>query len=204
MGKHFIDRKRSEILSVFPCTTQIALFWPMLLPALFLKKPWYPCPFEILEEALKCSFTSSLMTLQCLLLTLHVFWSFLIKLHTCMNCTREITISEVSNKMTSSYRNSTNVAWMNYIVQMTTVVLLMDIHVTGHNSIVKAFRSRTQWNWGVAAPFNPVIVKFPHEKIQCVRMVGLYPGPVMAVNVHKMIFDGINRKTENTKVQAQM
>jgi hypothetical protein len=37
---------------VFPCTTQIALFWPKLLPALFLKKPWYPCPFEILEEAL--------------------------------------------------------------------------------------------------------------------------------------------------------
>jgi hypothetical protein len=31
---------------------QIALFWPKLLPAFFLKKPWYPCPFEILEEAL--------------------------------------------------------------------------------------------------------------------------------------------------------
>jgi hypothetical protein len=44
MGKHFIQ--------VFPCTTQIALFWPKLLPALFLKKPWYPCPFEILEETL--------------------------------------------------------------------------------------------------------------------------------------------------------
>jgi hypothetical protein len=30
MGKHFIDPKMSEILSViqvFPCTTQIALFW---------------------------------------------------------------------------------------------------------------------------------------------------------------------------------
>jgi hypothetical protein len=56
MGKHFIDPKRSEILSffhVFPCTTQIALFWPKkLLPALFLKKPRYPCPFEILAEAL--------------------------------------------------------------------------------------------------------------------------------------------------------
>jgi hypothetical protein len=55
MGKHFIDPKSSEILSifqVFPCTTQIALFWPKLLPALFLKKPWYPCPFEILAEAL--------------------------------------------------------------------------------------------------------------------------------------------------------
>jgi hypothetical protein len=40
MGKHFIDFKSSEILSifqVFPCTTQIALFWPKLLPALFLK-----------------------------------------------------------------------------------------------------------------------------------------------------------------------
>jgi hypothetical protein len=32
---------------------QIALFWLKLLPALFLKKPWYPCPFEILEEALE-------------------------------------------------------------------------------------------------------------------------------------------------------
>jgi hypothetical protein len=38
-GKYLIDPKRSEILSVFPCTTQIALFWPKLLPALFLKKP---------------------------------------------------------------------------------------------------------------------------------------------------------------------
>jgi hypothetical protein len=55
MGKNFIDPKGSEILSVFqvfPCTTQIALFWPKLLPALFLKKLWYPCPFEILAEAL--------------------------------------------------------------------------------------------------------------------------------------------------------
>jgi hypothetical protein len=37
-----IGPNRSEILSVlqvFPCTTQIALFWPELLPALFLKKP---------------------------------------------------------------------------------------------------------------------------------------------------------------------
>jgi hypothetical protein len=25
---------------------------PKLLPALFLEKPWYPCPFEILAEAL--------------------------------------------------------------------------------------------------------------------------------------------------------
>jgi hypothetical protein len=42
VGKHFIDPKSSEILSifqVFPCTTQIALFGPKLLPALFLKKP---------------------------------------------------------------------------------------------------------------------------------------------------------------------
>jgi hypothetical protein len=54
-GKHFIDPKSSEILSifqVFPCTTQIALFWAKLLPALFLKKPRYPCPFEILKEGL--------------------------------------------------------------------------------------------------------------------------------------------------------
>jgi hypothetical protein len=56
MGKHFIDPKSSEIQSVFQvflCTTQIALFWPKLLPSLFLKNPWYPCPFEILEEALE-------------------------------------------------------------------------------------------------------------------------------------------------------
>jgi hypothetical protein len=53
MEKHFIDPKRTEIRSVFPGTTQIALFWPKLLPALFLKKPRYPCPFEILAEALR-------------------------------------------------------------------------------------------------------------------------------------------------------
>jgi hypothetical protein len=61
MGKHFIDPKSSEILSifqVFPCTTQIALFWPKLLPALFLKKPRYPCPFEILAEALYDQYSS--------------------------------------------------------------------------------------------------------------------------------------------------
>jgi hypothetical protein len=51
LGKHFIDPKRSEI-QVFPCTMQIALFWPKLLPALFLTKSWYPCPFEILAGAL--------------------------------------------------------------------------------------------------------------------------------------------------------
>jgi hypothetical protein len=45
VGKHFIDRKRSEIL---PCMTQIALFGQNL----FLEKPLYPCPFEILAEAL--------------------------------------------------------------------------------------------------------------------------------------------------------
>jgi hypothetical protein len=42
MGKHFIDPKSSEILSifqVFPCMMQIVIFWPKLLPALFLKKP---------------------------------------------------------------------------------------------------------------------------------------------------------------------
>jgi hypothetical protein len=32
MGKHFIDPKSSEILSVFPSTTQIALFWSKLNP----------------------------------------------------------------------------------------------------------------------------------------------------------------------------
>jgi hypothetical protein len=55
MRKFFIDPKSSEILSIFQvfhCTAQIALFWPKLLPAVFLKKPWYPCPFEILEETL--------------------------------------------------------------------------------------------------------------------------------------------------------
>jgi formate hydrogenlyase subunit 4 len=60
MGKHFIDPKSSEILyifQVFLCTTQIALFLPKLLPALFLKKPWYPCPFEIQEETLILSLT---------------------------------------------------------------------------------------------------------------------------------------------------
>jgi hypothetical protein len=54
MGRHFIHHKWSEILSVFqafPCTTQIALSWSRLLPALFLKKPRYPRPFEILTEA---------------------------------------------------------------------------------------------------------------------------------------------------------
>jgi hypothetical protein len=32
MGKHFIDPKRSEILSVFHCTTQIALFFAKTAP----------------------------------------------------------------------------------------------------------------------------------------------------------------------------
>jgi hypothetical protein len=38
MGKHFIDPKSSEILSifqVFPCTTQIALFWCLVLLVLY-------------------------------------------------------------------------------------------------------------------------------------------------------------------------
>jgi hypothetical protein len=64
MGKHFIDPKSSEILSifqVFPCTMQIALFWPKLLPVLFLKKPRYPCPFEILEETLKAMYPVSVV-----------------------------------------------------------------------------------------------------------------------------------------------
>jgi hypothetical protein len=61
MGKHFIDPKSSEFLSIFQvfrCTTQIAIFWPKLLPALFLKKHWYPCPFEILEETLSGVFST--------------------------------------------------------------------------------------------------------------------------------------------------
>jgi hypothetical protein len=59
MGKHFIDPKERNSVrfshfksKVFHCTTQIALFWPKLLPALFLK-PGYPCAFEILAEAPK-------------------------------------------------------------------------------------------------------------------------------------------------------
>jgi hypothetical protein len=58
MGRHFTDYKSSAIFQVFPCTTQIALFWPKLLPALFLKKPCYLCPFEILAEALDASMDS--------------------------------------------------------------------------------------------------------------------------------------------------
>jgi hypothetical protein len=63
MEKQFIDRKRSEILSVFlmfPCTTQIALFWPNLLP----EKPRYPCHFEILAEALSVQLQLSLLHLR--------------------------------------------------------------------------------------------------------------------------------------------
>jgi hypothetical protein len=41
-GNNFIDPKRS-----------VQLFWTKLLPALFIKKPWYPCPFESLAEALQ-------------------------------------------------------------------------------------------------------------------------------------------------------
>jgi hypothetical protein len=47
MGKHFIDPKSSEILSIF----RKLPFFGQNCP-LFLKKPWYPCPFEILEETL--------------------------------------------------------------------------------------------------------------------------------------------------------
>jgi hypothetical protein len=53
MGKHFIDPKRGEIRSVFKVVRRkLPFFGPKLLPALFIKKPRYPCPFEILAEAL--------------------------------------------------------------------------------------------------------------------------------------------------------
>jgi hypothetical protein len=48
MEKIFIDPKSSEILTifqVFPCTTQIALFWPKLLPALSLRSLDIPALF---------------------------------------------------------------------------------------------------------------------------------------------------------------
>jgi hypothetical protein len=41
-----------SVFQVFPCTTQIALFWPKLLPALSLKKPSLislPFPLRSLE-----------------------------------------------------------------------------------------------------------------------------------------------------------
>jgi hypothetical protein len=40
---------------------KFAFSWPKLLPAIFLKKPGYPCPFEILEEALLCNDTPFLV-----------------------------------------------------------------------------------------------------------------------------------------------
>jgi hypothetical protein len=54
-GKHFIDPKSSEFCPFFKfflVQRKLPFFWPKLLPALFLKKPRYPCPFEILEETL--------------------------------------------------------------------------------------------------------------------------------------------------------
>jgi hypothetical protein len=42
---------------------KLPFFWPKLLPALFLKKPWYPCPFEIPEETLG-SYTRFFLILQ--------------------------------------------------------------------------------------------------------------------------------------------
>jgi hypothetical protein len=55
MGKHFIDPKSSEICQFFKffiVRRKLTFFGPRRLPALYLKKPWYPCPFEILEETL--------------------------------------------------------------------------------------------------------------------------------------------------------
>jgi hypothetical protein len=55
MGKHFIDPKSSDFCPFFKfffVRRKLPFFWPKLLPALFLKKPRYPCPFEILEETL--------------------------------------------------------------------------------------------------------------------------------------------------------
>jgi hypothetical protein len=56
MGKHFIYPKSSEFCPFFKfflLRRKLPFFWPKLLPALFLKKPRYPCPFEILEETLQ-------------------------------------------------------------------------------------------------------------------------------------------------------
>jgi hypothetical protein len=56
MGKHFIDPKSSEFYQFFKfflVRRKLPFFLAKkLLPALFLKKPRYPCPFEILEETL--------------------------------------------------------------------------------------------------------------------------------------------------------
>jgi hypothetical protein len=49
IGKHFIDPKRSEILSIFqifPCTMQTALFWPKTAP----------CPFALKEALISLLF----------------------------------------------------------------------------------------------------------------------------------------------------
>jgi hypothetical protein len=72
-GKIFYWPKKewnSVVFQVFPCTTQIAPFWPKLLIALFMKKPWYPCPFEILEEALIAYHFFNLFITRCHLLLL--------------------------------------------------------------------------------------------------------------------------------------
>jgi hypothetical protein len=48
MGKHFIDPKRSEILSVlnfFPCTTQIAIFYAKTAPCPFPQEALIALPF---------------------------------------------------------------------------------------------------------------------------------------------------------------
>jgi hypothetical protein len=54
-----LPKIREEIVSelqmvfkFFLATIQIAIFSPKLIPALFLKNPRHPCPFEILAEAL--------------------------------------------------------------------------------------------------------------------------------------------------------
>jgi hypothetical protein len=50
-GKHFIDPKSSEFCPFFKFFL-VRRKLPKLLLAHFLKKPRYPCPFEILEETL--------------------------------------------------------------------------------------------------------------------------------------------------------
>jgi hypothetical protein len=48
VGKHFIDPKSSEILSSFSLYDANCPFLAKTAPCPF---PWYPCPFEIQEEA---------------------------------------------------------------------------------------------------------------------------------------------------------
>jgi hypothetical protein len=64
MGKHFIDHKSSEFCPFFKfflVRRKLPFFLPKLLPALFFKKPRYPCLFEILEETLNAVTLSSTM-----------------------------------------------------------------------------------------------------------------------------------------------